>query len=61
MNKTLAVIKIISLLGLIIVAGKAKGASDLANADLEAAERINPDVKKIAEQQWQLMARLQSP
>jgi tetratricopeptide (TPR) repeat protein len=43
------------------LAYKAKGAADLANADLEAAERINPDVKKIAEQQWQLMARLQSP
>jgi len=43
------------------LAYKAKGASDLASADLEAAEGINPDVKKIAEQQWQLMARLQSP
>ena len=43
------------------LAYKAKGASDLASADLEAAEGINSDVKKIAEQQWQLMARLQSP
>ena len=43
------------------LAYKAKGASDLANADLEAAEGINPDVKKIAEQQWQLMATLKSP
>jgi tetratricopeptide (TPR) repeat protein len=36
------------------LAHKAKGASDLASADLEAAERINPEVKKIAERQWQL-------
>jgi tetratricopeptide (TPR) repeat protein len=36
------------------LAHKAKGASDLASADLEAAERINPEVKKIAERQWAL-------